>query len=498
MVIDCDYSTGIKTEILKLQWNTHVHPLKLTHFESLARKLRYQALAKACLAAGTQVLLLGHHANDVAETILIRMCGGYLGAGLQGISRSGSIPECHGIYGVHSGQPRWIQAKFETNTSLAETQPVLIEDGGLKIYRPLLDFTKSEIRATCIENGLKWIEDKTNQDKTLTIRNTVRHLLSNDQLPQALQSKSLLRFAEERRIVELVRCPLYPKECYSGILELSTGIIKVKFVKYIQQIFDQTFAETRHRFTTSTKTVQLRFAASKLIRDLISSVSPLLTIRLQDISELVRMTFPFLFTDDDTMPNKQIDVTTVAKVSYRSYPDPDAREGGRIYEISRVPPTSKDILSTARVLLKETPERDSSYSWTSTDRVLFDNRYWIKLRYRKFNVTPLHRISVRFLTENDLVGVSKTMINSIELRKLQNVLKERAPGKIRYTLPAIVESYPFRNNNDEIEYAEKLLALPTLNWSGVGWKQWDKHVKRDSWTWDIRYKKINWDHEFHV
>ena len=74
-----------------------------------------------------------------------------------------------------------------------------IEGGGVRVYRPLLGFHKNRLMATCVQSGTSWIEDRTNHDPTLTVRNTLRVLLRDNRLPSALRTSSLLALA--RRIL---------------------------------------------------------------------------------------------------------------------------------------------------------------------------------------------------------------------------------------------------------------------------------------------------------
>ncbi len=91
----------MRCKVLTLQWPKDINPSELTQFESQARKLRYQALGTACREHGIGSLLLGHHADDQAETVLMRLAQGQKASGLRGISPSGEIPECWGMHGVH-------------------------------------------------------------------------------------------------------------------------------------------------------------------------------------------------------------------------------------------------------------------------------------------------------------------------------------------------------------------------------------------------------------
>jgi len=77
-------------------------------FETHARRARYQALAKACVNHNLRHLLLGHHSDDLAETVMMRMICSSRAEGLRGMKRTSRIPEASGIYGaanVEIGRP---------------------------------------------------------------------------------------------------------------------------------------------------------------------------------------------------------------------------------------------------------------------------------------------------------------------------------------------------------------------------------------------------------
>lgn len=101
--------------------------------EAAAREARYAAFS----ACATPTLLLAHHQGDQAETLLFNLLRG---AGVAGAA------------------------------AMAEQR----QHGGMRILRPLLNFSRSALDAYAVENGLSWIEDESNADTTLT-RNFLRH-----------------------------------------------------------------------------------------------------------------------------------------------------------------------------------------------------------------------------------------------------------------------------------------------------------------------------------
>ncbi len=103
----------------------------LSHGPALAaraRAARYAALRAACAESGILHLLLGHHAADQAETLLMRR-------------QSGSGP-----------------------TGLA-AMSTLVEQTGLRVLRPLLGVAPVRLRATLREAGIGWVEDPSNRDQ---------------------------------------------------------------------------------------------------------------------------------------------------------------------------------------------------------------------------------------------------------------------------------------------------------------------------------------------
>ena len=111
--------------------------------ESRARAARYEALADLCEEYGVEDLLLAHHQNDQAETVLLQLLRGSGVAGLSG------MPHTRGLNDM-----------AERNQSIT-------------LWRPLLNQSRSELEAYAKEHKLKWVEDPSNQN-TKYRRNAVR------------------------------------------------------------------------------------------------------------------------------------------------------------------------------------------------------------------------------------------------------------------------------------------------------------------------------------
>ena len=132
-------------------------------FEEVARQARYEFLVSTASEQGFHALATGHHADDQAETVLMRVLRGTAPGGLGGI-------------------------------------PPVRQSGGVRIIRPLIDCTRAEILAFLQLRGVAYRIDHTNAD-TGYPRNRVRHdllpLLARDYNPQV--RAALVRLAEMQR-----------------------------------------------------------------------------------------------------------------------------------------------------------------------------------------------------------------------------------------------------------------------------------------------------------
>ena len=94
--------------------------------QAAARAARHALLAERCRAEGILHLLLAHHRDDQAETVLLRLARG---SGVDGLAGMAPI--------------RW--------------------DADVRILRPLLDVPHAALEATCRDHGQPWIEDPSNR-----------------------------------------------------------------------------------------------------------------------------------------------------------------------------------------------------------------------------------------------------------------------------------------------------------------------------------------------
>lgn len=126
--------------------------------EEAARQARYAFLGRVALRLGVEIVAVGHHADDQVETVLMHLLRGSGLAGLSGMTPSTPLS------GLHL-------------TALpAEDRP---DFGPIRLIRPLLNFSRTQILAYCQQNGLQPFWDASNTDETF-FRNRLRH----DIIPQ--------------------------------------------------------------------------------------------------------------------------------------------------------------------------------------------------------------------------------------------------------------------------------------------------------------------------
>ena len=113
----------------------HVTLTKRTNVEEEARHLRFNCFAS--ILQPHDCLLLAHHRDDQAETLLLQLCRG---AGI------------HGLAGMAS------QRRFAKGS----------------LIRPFLELSREDLRAYAMRYALTWIEDESNMDPSFA-RNYVRH-----------------------------------------------------------------------------------------------------------------------------------------------------------------------------------------------------------------------------------------------------------------------------------------------------------------------------------
>lgn len=161
-----------------------------------ARQARYDLMRGYCLEHGVKTLMLAHHMDDQAETLLFRLAKG---SGLDGLS------------------------------GMAEVS----ESKGLKIIRPLLNVAKEDLIAICEAAGLQYFEDPSNEDeKYARVRlREARAVLEQEGLSNKRLAVTAKRLRRAREALDVLAQEAYKKV----VLYKDTNCIEFKFDVFIRE-----------------------------------------------------------------------------------------------------------------------------------------------------------------------------------------------------------------------------------------------------------------------
>ena len=453
---------------------------KPTAFETYARRLRFQALGKACYQGGLEALLLGHHQDDTIETVMWRLAMGSPLPGLNGIQSIVRIPECHGIFGVsESGSsvtlPESKRGKMSSDTKIAT--------GGIYLCRPLLSFPKSQLLDTCHTNNIPYVSDPTNFDPTLTPRNSIRSIISEKSLPVALQAPRILSLIESSRDLVNSANELSDKilstQCRILDEDLPAGTITIEFDSY---------ESATSPFLKDVSPEKLRQVQCLVLRRITDLVSPMpynhfplpkfgpFVSRVFDSSDRTgyNMKDGFLsafsaggvmFTPMESSASKE---RSESKSKSKDHP---TRTTKRAWRLSRRPFSKAEVSSTS-IEVPLPRLGDSGWEPGHSDWVLWDNRYWFRVSLTlkakgsnvpaKFARTKSMSFQIRPFGQKDYLNMVDAAPLGLKatsaLNNLRKLFVERAPGKARFMIPTITSEDP---NGDLTR--ERLLALPTFD-----------------------------------
>jgi len=135
--------------------------------QAMAREARYFALAEWASNQSVSAIATAHHANDQAETLLMRLARGSGLAGLAGVRDKTKVP-----------------------------------DTDIPLFRPLLDWTKSELELVIGQCGITPVIDPSNEDNRFERVRVRQHLAENDWLDPVQLAASADNLSDAWRAIE--------------------------------------------------------------------------------------------------------------------------------------------------------------------------------------------------------------------------------------------------------------------------------------------------------
>ncbi|KAK1830719.1 hypothetical protein QBC39DRAFT_409626 [Podospora conica] len=459
------------------------HQRDVPNVESLARVARYRALGFFCKHLSIGSLLTAHHEGDQYETVLMRLLAGHGYRGLQGMRTATDVPECYDVYGSYrSGwlddqqrrspfynvrptkrDKRKIRASLREEALGAATEapdssfrsldfeyleyegialgkraplpvPLECEDGGVMMYRPLLEFSKDRLIATCLENNVPWFEDHTNQDRTLTTRNAIRHMYNNHTLPVALQQPSILRLAARcRRRVQREEAEARRLASHALVLDFEPSVGTAVVECHPFRLPATTRRSAKSPAARRRRIAHLRHIAAIMIRRIISLVTPEHNLSpLIQLDYLVSLLFPSLADASSPRPPSPPKAYVICGVHFT----PLIGDYPLRWLLSRAPlashaPRPKVMLPSLALRYRYSRPRNWKMGEWST-WAQYDGRYWVRSRSR----LPFKMFLAPFDVEHQ--KKFRTALADNRARdNLSRMLRRYAPAKVRYTLPAL-------------------------------------------------------------
>ncbi|CAD0086371.1 unnamed protein product [Aureobasidium vineae] len=427
--------------------------------------MRFQALGRACADADIDTLLLAHHADDQAETVLSRIHSGYTGTGLKGIQPKMPIGECDGIHKASkSGTIRHLD-------NIRNLTSAYVESGGVVVHRPLLKFTKSELVATCLANNVKWHEDATNADKTLTPRNAIRQMLQSNAMPSALSSDQLRKLAANKwsNLASYEKtAAIYFNLCQT---ELDPKNSSVSFE--VHPGIEERLARDEDS----------QLVAAILMRRFFSLVEDQSKLALRDLDSAVGFVFPSVF-GEWRRSSYSVNVGNVTLLEDPSIQASKTENDQKRYLIFPRPVRAPEQFT--QTLLEVTEHNQSTSKeplWTETN--LFHERWWIKLRYVPANVPVGTSVVIRFLRKGESIKTGDVWYPKPGLALLP-------PAKLRHTIPVIVETHEVKDQAGALSKEETILAFPSIGLTRPACSLFEgRRTISNPWEYTCVYKDID-------
>ena len=150
--------------------------------EEAARLCRYHFLFELAREHGAQGVVVGHHADDQVETVLMHFLRG------------------SGLSGLSGMQPRSLLSAI---------------DPELPLFRPMLHIYRHEIQEYCQDHALEVLEDETNADPSY-FRNRLRHVLIplledyNSGFKQTI-TRTAETLSADRQLLDTLACDAYTR-----------------------------------------------------------------------------------------------------------------------------------------------------------------------------------------------------------------------------------------------------------------------------------------------
>jgi hypothetical protein len=352
----------------------------------------------------------------------------------------------------------------------------------VQLYRPLLNFSKDRLIATCRASNTPWVEDPTNHDSTLTMRNAIRQVLAQNRLPHALRHGSMLNVARLTARKARTRDAFAERlwnQCEIPEFDLRSGRLVVRLPRSDPSaVGDATWMPLHdHSPSGSNRVAELQHHAARVVKRLLALVAPREDIGLANLQTAVEAMFPDIRQGLGTQSSSstlapQPSSFTLCGVLVTRLGDP----------VVKVAADGSEYLSQgwalSRAPYEERPDGLPRMDFPGRRckgpaalSQLYDGRYWVHIygNRRLFSIRPY-----RPADQKPFLASLPTAAQS----SLRQELKLAAPGKVRWTLPAIT------NDQDQV------VALPTFGYASPAYKGVAALQDHNDVFWQVSYRKL--------
>lgn len=152
--------------------------------------------------------------------------------------------------------------------------------------------------------------------------------------------------------------------------------------------------------------------------------------------------------------------------------------------LCRQKPNGSDVRGTSQLVIPSQQDRRESNG--STDWLLWDHRYWLRLRSNGHKHDPASLdVFVTFLTPT-MLGIIRKSLDKQQRSTLDNHLRLAKSHGVVWNLPVIIA-----REND----TEHVLSLPSLRWHNPAFQKWYAEKSGSNtdlpFDLDIRYISVN-------
>ena len=228
------HSLSIPHVTAKVPWGQRGLPPKPApgdKIEGTARMMRYKIIFEQLKNLDASAVAFGHHLDDQVETMLMRLGRGasmYGLAAMRPCRRWGMGSHFQEQYGLE-GLSKWI---IRPLLSFGKVENITF----VPPSSSLISIRKARILDTCKENNLPYVEDPTNFQPEITLRNAIRYKVRGESAPWGSNRHALV----EKE---------FPQEVIQGLTAIQDAARKSKLSFSLDSPMDLLRHKSNHIFT---------------------------------------------------------------------------------------------------------------------------------------------------------------------------------------------------------------------------------------------------------